>query len=938
MALDPEKAERIPRRLISIYNATELTLLNTLATSINRGLNTDNQPAEAQRFRNEAQRLANGLAAAAPNVITQAAIDSVTFGRDAADEDINLAGHLAAKSGRPAGLTTTLSVGEQRLARKAAADGINTLTTINQQIPNAASSLYQQVTARVNATNASSEQTRRQAAQQALDILTARGITGFRDNAGRNWSLSTYVEMKSRTLVNNTLMQAHIDTMLARGLDLVVVSSHRNPAPQCQPFEGQILSIGEAQAGSTVRPNATGGAPVRVRIKATMDEARARGFRHPNCFPGGTLVSAQSGVRAADRRWYQGETVVIHTASGVELTATPNHPVLTTEGWVAAGGLTEGSHVVRHSGSVEGAGTTGVPHDQDVPARISDVFDALRHSVSVTPVRVPSAAEQFHGDGEGSEVEVVLADGLLQYRVDPAGAQLDTEGALLFGGVRLSELLAERASFEVRSGADHAAHSIVSSGSVEGTFERGHLGVPHPHRVAEVSADSSPEECSTDGGLATSEQGADLGLRHLAGLSETDGLVDPTGVTLPGDAEGREFPVESGDVDSDGGRDLFRRLAGLVSTDRVVNVERRDFAGHVYNLETGSGWYVAGSIIVHNCRHSVAAYIPGASRTFTTEPNEDGYKATQRQRALERTIRDTKRRQATTIDPGAKKRLSATLRSQQETLKQHIAANDLKRRSLRERPDYGYNVDPPKGTLTPSGPTPTPVIPTPATPKPPKTARVPKVGPGLEPEYGPGIRAFDRQSLERLAKAVPPQAQASLRRAGVKVVIANDYRDTTIGDTYQGKFTADGRPLSDTTFYDPTTNTVLVRTRTEGGSVNPIAHELGHALDLTHLKQQPAQIEWETPGRPPRTQVVKEIADDPYLQYAHTLVAASNVGDTYYKTGSAGDQKSGLREWIAESYAALVMGNEKELLSIAGGRVEAVDLMRWAMTRYGVLE
>ncbi|MDQ0281814.1 phage minor capsid protein [Rhodococcoides fascians] len=195
--------------------------------------------------------------------------------------------------------------------------------------------------------------------------------------------------------MNNTLMESHIDRMLDRGLDLVVVSSHRNPAPNCQPFEGQVLSIGEERPGTVERPNATGGAPVTVRVKATMDEARTQGFRHPNC------------------------------------------------------------------------------------------------------------------------------------------------------------------------------------------------------------------------------------------------------------------------------------------------------------------------------RHSVAAFIPGASRTFTPEPDEDGYKATQQLRAMERAIRETKRRQAVAIEPNAKRALATKLRTQQSTLKQHVDANDLKRRALRERPDLGYRINPPDD-LRGTTPKPAPVPPKPA--------------------------------------------------------------------------------------------------------------------------------------------------------------------------------------------------------------------------------
>src|SRR3990167_132096 len=66
---------------------------------------------------------------------------------------------------------------------------------------------------------------------------------------------------------------------------------------------------------------------------------------HPNCLVGGTLVTAK-GVSAHTGRWYEGDIVVIRTASGKELRATTNHPILTGQGLVAAGLLNEGGYVI----------------------------------------------------------------------------------------------------------------------------------------------------------------------------------------------------------------------------------------------------------------------------------------------------------------------------------------------------------------------------------------------------------------------------------------------------------------------------------------------------------------------------------------------------------------------------------------------------------------
>ena len=43
-------------------------------------------------------------------------------------------------------------------------------------------------------------------------------------------------------------------------------------------------------------------------------------------------------------------------------------------------------------------------------------------------------------------------------------------------------------------------------------------------------------------------------------------------------------------------------FAGDVIPDRIVKIGRRRWSGHVYNLQTDTGWYLANGIITHNCR------------------------------------------------------------------------------------------------------------------------------------------------------------------------------------------------------------------------------------------------------------------------------------------------------------------------------------------------
>ena len=117
-----------------------------------------------------------------------------------------------------------------------------------------------------------------QALQQAMDDAAKQGLGFYRDQAGRKWGLDTYSEMAIRTGTNNALVDAHTAELVEVGLDLVIVSSHANPAPQCAPYERRVLSLtGEHRAGTHRIDGHT------VTVKDTLNGARAHGFEHPGC-------------------------------------------------------------------------------------------------------------------------------------------------------------------------------------------------------------------------------------------------------------------------------------------------------------------------------------------------------------------------------------------------------------------------------------------------------------------------------------------------------------------------------------------------------------------------------------------------------------------------------------------------------------------------------
>lgn len=307
------------------------------------------------------------------------------------------------------------------------------------------------------------------------------------------------------------------------------------------------------------------------------------GSVHPHCFPAGTTVSGPRAV-ASTARWYEGDLVEIETRSGAVLTATPNHPVLTVEGWVAAGLLVEGHEVVREVFSQRPV--RGHPNDYQQPALIEDVARSLGSASSVSTARVPVTAENFHGDGLGSQVAVVRTDSLLRDDWYAASMQPSRELALAGTAIRGATFTAFSQTTQVLDSVPSATASHVCS-----------LG-----------------EGSALLGSATSLF-EPVGINDAAPLNLR--LIEPP---IHGDA--RDAVVSSEAFD--------RPSVAVTACDEIVGwvdpIVRRSVsrsACHVYNLQTTTGWYVANGIVVHNCRckpglaHAGAGTVDQATRGIT---------------------------------------------------------------------------------------------------------------------------------------------------------------------------------------------------------------------------------------------------------------------------------------------------------------------------------
>lgn len=359
------------------------------------------------------------------------------------------------------------------------------------------------------------------------------------------------------------------------------------------------IQIFDAQLGDTDEPclQANG------KIVPIAEAASIEMLLHPNCFPGSTVVMAPQ-LTGTFARYFEGELIVLRTAEDQLLSCTPNHPILTDRGWRAAGMLREGEYVISCR---DHQGIAGLFNDDQMPTSIEDVARAFRVSCDVTASTMPGATPQFHGDGFESEISVVRANRTLEVS--------DTEHA--------AESARERADAQLstlaRSGAlDLLGRTVFppSRGFMSGSRQAQSLGWGSTGHVQGLRLRQRSEF------VPVRVKGfAERGRRHSEGrgdlISAFAGDVAPiqTGVVSRGVAQRtrvatiEQVTSERSISDANTSSDILQRFAGLVSLVKVIEIRRRPFAGHVFNLQTVQGWYIAEGLCVHNCTRSVAPVV-----------------------------------------------------------------------------------------------------------------------------------------------------------------------------------------------------------------------------------------------------------------------------------------------------------------------------------------
>ncbi|MFB8772107.1 phage minor capsid protein [Streptomyces broussonetiae] len=278
MPVSPALAEDLAAAVADLYEAAERTLIDRIRQVLADGIDSPAwvglRLAAVGQLRAAIEDIIAALSVDASGAIHQALAEAWERGAQAAVVEL---GALAPTvSVIPAGTQAV-----DRLAQSLIAD----TRPVHVRILRQSVDVYQGVVARAAAAPALGAQTRRQAAQSALDDFARRGVTGFVDRAGRSWDMRSYVEMATRSAVGRAAVEAHTERLGAAGVELVIVSQAPEECPLCKPWERQILARTGAPGAREVQvEHATeDGEMVTVEVAGSLPEARSAGLMHPNC-------------------------------------------------------------------------------------------------------------------------------------------------------------------------------------------------------------------------------------------------------------------------------------------------------------------------------------------------------------------------------------------------------------------------------------------------------------------------------------------------------------------------------------------------------------------------------------------------------------------------------------------------------------------------------
>lgn len=295
-----------------------------------------------------------------------------------------------------------------------------------------------------------------------------------------------------------------------------------------------------------------------------------------NCFPLGVAI-LPAGLREVIARHYSGELIKLLLADGVDLSVTPNHPVLTQRGWILAKELLESDYVVKDA------------RIRDFPIGYPNInygysfAERLEYLAQISGrKRTHRGIVDFHGETPKHDVEIISPPSFLLDRWNAIGREF-------FGnlGFEHSDTLSGQLLFDRLCALDHGAIPFAprNLGFLSKLFAL--LG-RHSLKANSVRLGSGTDRQAKISQAATN---------NLARHFKLDcHLADRNSASV-------QFP------------NLVKQGGPRFAPVRISRICRTHYEGPLFNFETDSGIIMANGIVTHNCRCTLTFSIKPPAQT-----------------------------------------------------------------------------------------------------------------------------------------------------------------------------------------------------------------------------------------------------------------------------------------------------------------------------------
>ena len=356
-------------------------------------------------------------------------------------------------------------------------------------------------------------------------------------------------------------------------------------------------------------------AATEVPIGGLFPSGHAAPSAHPNCFAPWTRIVGASRVVAGLEANYSGPIVTLETLRGYRLTVTPNHPVLTPSGWVAADCLREGDNVLSERVRFRGSLSRWEPQDQDGPTTVEQIIDTLR-SEGLRSTEISS--NDLHGDALWTDRQVDIVGGYGELRNSLQSESMKGDPQVVFVlpdmeqacGSRARTHLKRREAFDLTGGSLPRAATLAFNGGAVGLQERplqefGFTLSPNDNTSVNQA---SPNDAARYSVFVRESLLGSAGKILSGNCRDVDATLPITAVSgfdCADDVPSTEVSPDAMSFDAQLARDLLIGEAGRIEVDGLVSVDHDTWTGHVVDLQTKDGYILAEGIIVSNCRCSV---------------------------------------------------------------------------------------------------------------------------------------------------------------------------------------------------------------------------------------------------------------------------------------------------------------------------------------------